>query len=111
MPWPEDAFDAQIDADVKKFGQGVIGTETEERVPMAYTVGLAEADLPEIVCFGLDQKDIGLLNDVAALLRTGELPLDTPFAKITKKRLFLKWFRLLQALGMSIMRTLARATR
>ena len=90
MPWPEDAFDTKIDADVKKFGQSIIGTETEERVPMAYTVGLAEADLPELVCFGLQPKDISLLNDAAALLRKGELPLDTPFGGFTKQLLVFK---------------------
>ena len=66
-----EAFDATIDADVKKFGHMIIMTETEERVPMSYTVGLAEAGLPEMVCFGLQPKDMTLLNDAAELLRKG----------------------------------------
>ena len=84
MSWRDDDFDAKIDAEVKKSGHIIIMTETEKRVPMAYTVGLAEAGLPEMVCFGLQPKDMTLLNDAAALLRKGELPLDTPFAGLTR---------------------------
>ena len=40
---------------------------------MAYTVGLAEKGLPELVCFALQPKDIGLLDGAAELLRKGEL--------------------------------------
>jgi hypothetical protein len=36
-----------------------------------------------MVCFGLQPKDMTLLNDAAALLRKGELPLDTPFTGLT----------------------------
>ena len=72
---------AGMDATIKKHGHMIIGTETKTHVPMAYTVGLAEKGLPELVCFGLQPKDIGLLDGAAELLRKGELPLDMPFTK------------------------------
>ena len=95
MPWPEDAFDTKIDADVKKFGQSIIGTETEERVPMAYTVGLAEADLPELVC-----------SYARANCRSTRRLVDSQSNFLSSKRSHLR-----QVLGTSIMRMLAPATR
>jgi hypothetical protein len=87
MSWGNDYKDAGMDAQIKEFGHIIIGTETKKRVPMAYTVGLAAAGLPEIVCFGLQPKDVTLLNGAAELLRKGELPLDTPFTGLTKQPL------------------------
>lgn len=78
-----DEFDLHIDEVIKKAGQMIIGTQTEEGVTMIYTVGLAEADLPEVVCFGLPTTHAGMLNEVADLLRKGELPLDTPINGIS----------------------------
>ena len=86
----EDEFGAEIEATVKEHGHMIIMTETEKRVPMAYTVGLAEAGLPELVCFGLQPKDAYVLNPAADLLRKGELPLDTPFKGFTKQALVFK---------------------
>ena len=86
----EDEFGAEIEATVKEHGHMIIMTETEKRVPMAYTVGLAEAGLPELVCFGLQPKDADVLNPAADLLRKGELPLDTPFKGFTKQALVFK---------------------
>lgn len=94
MSWGDDDEDARIDATIKEYGHmimGVMPTKADKHAPsMFYTVGLAEAGLPEIVCFGLPPQDIDLLNAAAALLRKGELPLDTPFAEFTIQPLVFK---------------------
>ena len=93
MPWGDDEEDAGIDATIKEYGHmimGVMPEKGEKHIPFYYTVGLADAGLPEIVCFGLPPKDMSLLNGAAALLRKGELPLDTPYTGLTKQPLVFK---------------------
>jgi hypothetical protein len=75
------AYLAKLEANIQKFGHTVIATEAEVNgysIPMAYTVGLADAALKEMVVFGLPpQVALSVLNDAARRARAGTLPLDS----------------------------------
>lgn len=72
------AFRIKSEETIKRFGwmiQGVFPTQ-ECRAPggYAYTIGLSDVGLPEILVFGLPQEVAGyILNDLAEKMKTGEV--------------------------------------
>jgi Domain of unknown function (DUF4262) len=82
-----DTFLAETEVLIKRYGHTVISTEMENDkgafIPMAYTAGLSDNGLPEIICFGLPRRAGHiLLNDAAELLRKNKLPLDTAIPEL-----------------------------
>lgn len=76
-----EAFRADLERRIKEYGHSVISTSADSpagEVSLAYTVGLADANLPELMVFGLPaQAACVLLADAARMLREGKLPTDT----------------------------------
>jgi hypothetical protein len=81
-----EAFQKKMAALIEKHGFTTIATAIDhegELIPLAYTVGLADAGLPEIFAFGLPPEAVQqLLNVAANQLKAGQLPLDAPVEKI-----------------------------
>lgn len=75
-----------MDQLIEKFGHGVITTGTEYRgqnITMAYTLGLYEHGLPELLVFALPYQVAGmLLNDAVELLKRGEISLEAPCTQL-----------------------------
>lgn len=75
------AFWADLEDKIAKSGHAILSTMTTlpiGDVSMAYTIGLADAGLPELLVFGLPpQVALVILNDAAQRLRKGRLPTDT----------------------------------
>lgn len=80
------AAKGHMDMLIEKYGHGVITTGTEhhgEKITMAYTLGLYERGLPELLVFTLPAQVAGmLLNEAAELLKRGELSLDAPCTQL-----------------------------
>ena len=54
-----DAFRDKLEEQIAEYGWAILSTGTETaagEISMAYTIGLAEKGLPEIVVFGLPQR-------------------------------------------------------
>ena len=81
---------SEITNQIKEYGCSIISTETDG-TRMAYTVGLSDSGLPEIVVFGLPAATAhGILNDAAKLLKEDKLPLDAPISQLAKLPLVCK---------------------
>lgn len=81
-----EAYLKKTEDNIRRFGHSVVGTwiETPDgNVNMAYTVGLADAGLPELIVFGLPpEAATPMLNASAERLRQGTLALDAPVEEI-----------------------------
>lgn len=75
-----EAFMEKLEQNIREYGVAILGTSTDiagRGVSMTYTIGLADAGLPEIVTFGLPMHVAQvLLNQAAVMLREGKLRLD-----------------------------------
>ena len=81
---------SEIGNHIKEYGCSIISTDTDG-TRMAYTVGLSDSGLPEIVVFGLPPASAhGILNDAAKLLKEDKLPLDAPISELAKLPLVCK---------------------
>jgi len=90
------AFHDNLDEIIKNVGHAVIGTEIDPILPgqfisMAYTVGLADKGLPELVVFSLPMEHAQIiLNTAAEMLKAGKLPIDEPVEGIANMPSVLK---------------------
>jgi len=68
------AFIKSLDDKIERFGQAslMVGDDPENSIPSyAYTIGLTERGLPEVLVFGLGDTAGVFLNDVAERLKSG----------------------------------------
>lgn len=81
---------------IKNYGLCVVATETETpdgkyRTPMAYTVGLSDVGLKDIIVFCMPFKPAqAILNYAAELLKKNELPADQPITELANFPLIFK---------------------
>lgn len=82
------AFIQKIEDNIREHGCAIIGTTIAHegnQLYMAYTIGLADDDFPELVVFGLPMAvATTFLNQAAVLLRNGTLPFDTPMTDLSE---------------------------
>lgn len=81
-----DAVLVSLERMIREHGIAIVATRTitaDGALDMSYTVGLADAGLPEIIAFALPQHTAAIaLNNAARRLKAGTLPLDVPLAEI-----------------------------
>lgn len=89
-----DAFLADIEARIQVHGFVVIATATETAkgdLSMAYTIGLSDEGLPELILFGIPQRSAHvLLNEAANMLRQGKLPVDVPLTELASMPTYMR---------------------
>lgn len=80
------AADAHMNNIIRKHGHGIVATSTyhlKQNIGMAYTLGLYERGLPELLVFAMPpQVAVMLMNKAAELLKQGKLSLETPCAEL-----------------------------
>ncbi|WP_079458625.1 DUF4262 domain-containing protein, partial [Pseudomonas aeruginosa] len=81
-----EAFQGRLEKIIHEVGHAVItaGSEIAEgTIAMAYTMGLSDQGLPELLLFGIGgEPAMEILNAAADMLRRGELPVDVPVEKL-----------------------------
>ncbi|WP_311061595.1 DUF4262 domain-containing protein [Pseudomonas aeruginosa] len=81
-----EAFQERLEKIIREVGHAVITTGSEiaeGTIAMAYTMGLSDQGLPELLLFGIGgEPAMEILNTAADMLRSGELPVDVPVEKL-----------------------------
>jgi hypothetical protein len=89
----QEAGDARIDRVIRQSGYAVMPTgymDGDKARAVGYTIGLAEKGLPELIVFGLGQRDAFIiLNNTAELLLEGALKCRAPQGNILVRDIFL----------------------